>query len=263
MPYRPPRHSKWSDNPILAAIACPPQNIGVEFQTTHWSVVLLAGQADSPAGSDALEALCRAYWAPLYFFARRKGHGDADAKDLTQQFFARLLARNDFAGLDANKGKFRTFLLAAFTYFLANDYDRSRALKRGGGQKVLPLDDLTDQQLAQCADGRQETPGQLFDRNWARTVLMHALTRLKAGMAADGKAQQFELLKPFLTMEGNAAAYATVAPQLGVAPNSVAVLVGRLRQRFRETVRAELKQTVATPWDLEEEMRHLFAALNE
>jgi DNA-directed RNA polymerase specialized sigma24 family protein len=235
----------------------------VEFQTTHWSVVLLAGQADSPAGNAALEKLCHAYWPPVYFFARRKGYNDADAKDLTQQFFSLLLARNDFAGLDGAKGKFRTFLLAAFTHFLANEHDRATALKRGGGQRALPLEDLTDQQLAQFSSAENAAPGKLFDRNWALAVLAQSLARLKTEMAGTGKTAQFDLLKNFLTAEGLSADYADTARTLGVAPGSVPVLVHRLRQRYREIVRAELAQTVATPSDLEEEMRHLFAVLNQ
>ena len=235
----------------------------VEFNTTHWSVVLLAGQTASPESSAALEKLCRAYWPPVYFFARRKGYGDADAKDLTQQFFSRLLARNDFAGLDASKGKFRTFLLAAFTHFLANEFDRASALKRGGGQTALPLDDLSDEQLAQFSCAENFPPAKMFDKNWALSVLAQSLVKLKAEMARAGKSPHFDTLKIFLTTERGAADYAAAAQKLGVAPNSVPVLVHRLRQRYRELVRAELAQTVATPSDLAEEMRHLFAVLNQ
>lgn len=235
----------------------------MEFNTTHWSVVLLAGQTASPESSAALEKLCRAYWPPVYFFARRRGYGDADAKDLTQQFFSLLLARNDFAGLDATKGKFRTFLLAAFTHFLANEHDRAQAQKRGGGQIALPLDDLSDEQLAQLSSAENFPAAKIFDKNWALTVLGQSLSRLKAEMTEAGKEPQFQLLKVFLTTEGGAADYEATAQKLGVAPNSVPVLVHRLRQRYRELVRAELAQTVATPSDLDEEMRHLFAVLNQ
>lgn len=225
--------------------------------------MLLAGQEHSPERAAALEKLCRAYWPPVYFFARRKGYGDADAKDFTQQFFSLLLARNDFAGLDASKGKFRTFLLAAFSHFLANEHDRASALKRGGGQIALPLDELTDEQMAQFSSAENCPPAQMFDKNWALAVLGQSLLRLKAEMTQAGKDQQFHLLKTFLTAEGGAADYAATAQQLGVAPASVPVLVHRLRQRYREIVRAELAQTVATPSDLDEEMRHLFAVLNQ
>jgi RNA polymerase sigma-70 factor (ECF subfamily) len=177
-------------------------------------------------------------------------------------FFSLLLARNDFAGLDARRGKFRTFLLAAFTNFLANEHDRASALKRGGGQVILPLDDLTDEQLGHSAAANNLPPAELFDRNWALTVLAQALARLKAVLVQAGKARQFDLLKAFLTTDGRAADYADAAQQMGVAPASVPVLVHRLRQRYRELVRTELAQTVATPTDLEEEMRHLFAVLN-
>jgi DNA-directed RNA polymerase specialized sigma24 family protein len=234
----------------------------MEFQTTHWSVVLLAGREHSPERAAALEKLCRAYWPPVYFFARRRGHGDADAKDFTQQFFSLLLARNDFAGLEASKGKFRTFLLAAFTHFLSNEYDRAAALKRGGGRLVLPLDDLSDEQLAQSCATETCSPAKSFDRHWAQAVLAQSYARLKTEMEQEGKAPQFDALRIFLTADGNAESYAGAAQQIGVAPNSVPVLVHRLRQRYREVVRAELAQTVATPSDLEEEMRHLFEVLN-
>jgi len=238
-------------------------NAPTQFQTTHWSVVLQAGLETSPERSAALEKLCRAYWQPVYFFARRRGYGDADAKDFTQQFFSRLLARNDFAGLDATKGKFRTFLLAAFTHFLANEHDRASAQKRGGGQITLPLDDLTDEQLGKLSGQESFPPAKWFDKEWAMTLLAQALARLKGQFTHGGKEQQFALLKPFLTSEGTAPQYAAVAQELGVAPASVPVLVHRLRHSYREMVRAEIAQTVASPSDLEEEMRHLFAILNQ
>lgn len=235
----------------------------MQFNTTHWSVVRLAGRERSPESDAALEKLCRAYWPPVYFFARSRGCGDADAKDHAQQFFSLLLARNDFAGLDASKGKFRTFLLAAFTHFLANEHDRATALKRGGGQASLPLDELTDQQLAQFSAAEHFPPAKIFDKTWALAVLSRSLENLKSEMGRDGKTPQFDALKAFLTAEGNAATYAEAAQTIGVAPASVPVLVHRLRQRFRDAVRAELAQTVATPSDLEDEMRHLFMVLNE
>lgn len=224
--------------------------------------MLLAGQEHAPERAAALEKLCRTYWLPVYFFARSRGSGDADAKDLTQHFFALLLARNDFAGVDPGKGKFRTFLLAAFTHFLANEQDRVRALKRGGGQVALPLDDLTDEQLARFAAASDFQPARRFDENWAHAVLAESLAKLQAEMAEAGKAAQFDVLKVFLTTDGTAAAYTGAAQALGLATNSVPVLVHRLRQRYRAEVRAEVAQTVATPSDLEEEMRHLFDVLN-
>ena len=222
-----------------------------------------AGQAHSPESAVALEQLCRRYWPPIYFFARQKGYSDADAKDFTQQFYLRLIAGNDFAGLDSRKGKFRTFLLAAFSNFLANEHDRATALKRGGGKVTLPLDELTDEQMSRFEATVGFPPASLFDKNWASLVLAQALSRLKTEMQQAGKQRQYDLLKIFLTTDGHAADYADVAQKLDVAVGSVPVLVHRLRVRFRELARAELAQTVSSPMDLEEEMRHLFVVLNQ
>jgi RNA polymerase sigma-70 factor (ECF subfamily) len=233
------------------------------FNTTHWSVVLSAGQSHSQQTVEALEKLCRAYWQPLYFFARRKGHNDADAKDLTQQFFSMLLQRNDFAGLGPGQGRFRTFLLVSFTNFLANEYDRANALKRGGGKIVVSLDTLSDEQIKQFENSPHSQPGAAFDRHWAASILSQALGRLKTECATNQKGAQFELLRPFLTVEGAASDYAGMAQKLDVAPSSVPVLVHRFRQRYRELVREEVAQTLSSPADFEEEMKHLFQVLND
>lgn len=234
-----------------------------QFNTTHWSVVLQAGLIHSPESAVALEKLCRRYWPPIYFFARQKGYSDADAKDFTQEFYLRLITRNDFAGLDSRKGKFRTFLLAAFSHFLANEHDRATALKRGGGQADLPLEELTDEQIGQYEVIGDVPPATLFDKNWASLVLAQALTRLKTEMHEAGKERQYDLLKIFLTTDGSPRDYAGVAQTLEVAVASVPVLVHRLRLRYRELARAELAQTVSSPTDLEEEMHHLFEVLNQ
>lgn len=221
-----------------------------------------AGESQSSERALALERLCGAYWLPIYGFARRRGHGEEDAKDLTQQFFSRLLERNDFAGLDPQRGKFRTFLLTAFTHFLANEFDRASTLKRGGGKTIVSFDELSSEQLGQCDLAADCSPARAFDVRWAQAVLERALARLKEDYAAADKAPHFEMLKDFLTTDANGGDYATVARRLGVADSSVAVLVHRLRQRYRELVRAEVAQTVSSPAELEEEMRHLFDVLN-
>ena len=238
-------------------------NNGGQFSTTRWSVVLLAGRSMSPESAAALEKLCRAYWPPIYCFARRKGWNDADAQDLTQQFFAHLLARNDFGGVDPRKGKFRTFLLAAFSHFLANEYDRLRAQKRGGGVAILSLDALPLEEAGELEPASNVSPGTQYDRRWAKTILEAALRRLAEEMLLNGKPGGFEALKPFLTANAVPGDYAAVAVRLEVAEASVPVLVHRLRQRYRELVRAEVAQTVTSPAELEEEMRHLFAVLNQ
>jgi DNA-directed RNA polymerase specialized sigma24 family protein len=239
-----------------------PKPVG-QFSTTHWSVVLLAGQTVSPDSQAALEKLCRAYWHPIFLFARRKGHGEEDAKDLTQQFFARLLERNDFSGLNPSKGKFRTFLLTAFTHFLANEYDRASALKRGGGRQIFSLEEFSPDELGDVSAASRVAPATLFDLRWAKTILQAALQQLKQEMSAAKKTAQFETLKAFLTANAGDGDYAGAAQKLGVEVSSVPVFVHRLRQRYRELVREEVARTVTSPVELEEEMRHLFEVLNQ
>lgn len=231
------------------------------FATTHWSVVLRAGETHSPESSAALERLCRNYWFPLFAFIRRKGHREEDARDLTQQFFASLLARKDLRTVRASKGRFRTFLLAAMTHFLSNERDRAHAAKRGGGQVPVSFDEMTPEELRRYEPATHLTPDKLFDQRWAMTLLGTALTRLREEMESAGKAQQFQALKTFLTNEPDEGDYATVARRLGGTNQSIAVAVHRLRQRYRALVRAEVAHTVSSPIEVEEEMRHLFAAL--
>jgi RNA polymerase sigma-70 factor (ECF subfamily) len=234
-----------------------------QFSTTRWSVVLLAGQEGSPQSAAALEKLCRTYWQPICAFAWRKGWSEEDAKDLTQQFFALLLARKDFSGLDLRKGKFRTFLLAAFTHFLANEYDRANALKRGGGQTIISLEQFPTEELDKISPREEVSPDTIYDLRWAKTILKTAWLQLKQEMFRADKQGQFDELKQFLTINAVPGGYAAAAEKLGAEVSSVPVLVHRLRQRYRELVRQEVAQTVSTPTELEEEMRHLFAVLNQ
>ena len=223
---------------------------------------MLAGREGSQETAAALEKLCRTYWPPICAFARRKGWGEEDAKDLTQQFFARLLERKDFSGLDAGKGKFRTFLLAAFTHFLANEYDRAHALKRGGGQEIFSLDQFPPEAGEGAWPAEGVSPGDAYDLGWAATILRTALRQLKEEMSRADRPGRFEALEQFLTVQAGAEQYGAAAEKLGIEVSSVPVLVHRLRQRYRELVRAEVAQTVSSPTELEEEMRHLFALVN-
>ena len=232
------------------------------FLTTHWSVVLTAGRESSSAGAAALEQLCRTYWFPLFAFLRRKGFGDEDAKDLTQQFFTRLLERNDFRGVEARKGKFRTFLLTSLTHFVSNERDRAQAAKRGGGKIIFSLDAIPPEQFQRVEPASDLSPDKLFDQRWAMTLLDTAVMRLQAEMTDADRAGQFELLKKFLTEEPAEGEYIELAKRLGNSSQAVAVAVHRLRQRYRQLVRAEVANTVSSPTEVEEEMRHLFAALN-
>jgi RNA polymerase sigma-70 factor (ECF subfamily) len=236
--------------------------ISGQFSTTRWSLVLLAGQTLSPAHTMALEHLCRAYWQPICAFARRKGWSEEDAKDLTQQFFADLLARNGFHGLGSRRGKFRTFLLTAFTHFLANEYDRVTAQKRGGGQALVSLDQFPAEALGGIPPAEALPPELHYDFHWAQAVLAAALQHLKSEISPTDQPGLFDVLKPFLTASAGADEYALVAGKLGVKTSSIPVRIHRLRQRYRELVRAEVAQTVSSPLELEEEMRHLFAVLN-
>lgn len=231
-----------------------------QFTTTRWSVVLLAGQETSSEARAALEKLCRVYWQPVCAFARRKGWNEEDAKDLTQQFFASLLQRKDFSSVDPAKGKFRTFLLSAFTNFLANEYDRANALKRGGGRAILSLDQLPPDEWMTVS---QASPLALYDLRWAQTIVQTALAELTAEMSKTGKEAQFVALKSFLTVNAEAGEYGVVAEKLGMESSSVPVLVHRLRQRYRQLVRQEVAQTVSSPLELEEEMRYLLAVLSQ
>ena len=232
------------------------------FATTHWSVVLQAGESASSQGAVALEKLCRTYWYPLYAFIRRQGHAEADAQDLTQEFFARLLAGNTFRTVDARKGKFRTFLLAALGHFLANAREHAQAAKRGGGQTIISLDVITAEQLHRLEPASDLSPDKLFDQRWAMTLLEVAVGQLQEEMATTGKGRQFEALKPFLTNEPSDGEYAIIGRRIGSPGPSVAVTVHRLRQRYRELVRTAVAHTVSSPTEVEEEMRHLYAALH-
>jgi RNA polymerase sigma-70 factor (ECF subfamily) len=234
---------------------------GAVFATTRWTVVLNAGHAKAPEAAAALEQLCRTYWYPLYAFVRREGRSPHDAQDLTQEFFARLLERNDVASVDRAKGRFRSFLLAALKNFLANERLRVRALKRGGGAVHVPIDTGSAETRygVEVADDR--TPEALFERRWALTVLDTVLERLCAEQQAAGKADQFEKLRGTLSTKSDLIPYATLAAQLGASEGAVKVIVHRLRQRYRAILREEIAQTVPTPAEIEPELRHLLAAL--
>ncbi len=230
------------------------------FAATRWTVVLTAGQAASPQAGRALEELCRAYWYPLYAYVRRRGYEAHEAEDLTQEFFARLLAKNYLADVDRTKGKFRSFLLASLKHFLANEWDRAHAAKRGGDQPLLSLDTQTAETRYRSEPADELSPEKLLERQWALALLDQVLDRLQAEFVTDGKAEQFDHLKPFLTEGKGTTSYAAVATKLGTTDGAVKVAVHRLRRRYRELLREEISHTVATPAEIEEEIRHLFAA---
>jgi RNA polymerase sigma-70 factor (ECF subfamily) len=231
------------------------------FATTHWSLVLSASDQPSPQAADALEKLCRAYWLPIYAFVRRQGYGPHDAQDLTQEFFARLLGKKQLAIVDPAKGRFRSFLLASLKHFLANEWDKTRAQKRGGGQILIPIDVATAETSCGIEPADDLTAEKIFERRWALTLLEQVLCRLRAEYIRDGKENLFEQLKPTLTEVSRSVRYVEIAARLGTNEGAVKVAVHRLRQRYREVLRAEIADTVASPGEVEDEIRNLFAAL--
>ncbi len=233
-----------------------------QFVTTQWTAVLAAGRSDSTHARTALEKLCRDYWFPLYAYVRRQGHDAHDAQDLTQEFFARLLEKNYLADVQREKGRFRSFLLAAMKHFLANEWHRANAQKRGGGQKLIPLEAGDAESRYGVEPAHNESPDKLFERRWALTVLDLVLTRLREEHVASGKINNFDALKGCLTGDRALLPYAELGATLGMSEGAVKVAVHRLRQRYRELLRAEIANTVATAAEVEEEMRHLFAALS-
>jgi RNA polymerase sigma-70 factor (ECF subfamily) len=235
---------------------------GDVFATTHWTVVLAAGQRHTPQADAALEELCQTYWFPLYAYVRRRGYAKADAEDLTQAFFARLLEKNFLADLDSERGKFRAFLLAALKHFLANEWDKAQAQKRGGGETHLSLDWQTADTKFQVAATAEPSPDKAFDREWALALLAKVIERLQSECAADGKAKLFEQLKLFLTTGRGDTAQSEVAKALGMEEGAVRVAIHRLRKRYRELLRDEIANTLSDAAMVDEEMRALFGAFN-
>ena len=232
-----------------------------QFRTTRWSTVLAAADRSSPGHPQALASLCEAYWYPLYCFVRRRSCDAAEAEELTQEFFLRLLEKDYLRNVSQGKGKFRTFLLVCLRRFLANEWDRRTAQKRGGGRPIasLDLEEAAERYRLEPAD--EMTPERAFERRWALTVLERVVVSLAEDMAASGKARRFEALKVYLTGEGDALPYAQAATLLGMSEGAVKVAVHRLRSRFREKLRSEVAETLADPREVDEELQCLLSAL--
>src|SRR5262245_48886725 len=232
------------------------------FATTHWSVVLLAGQADSPDAAEALEKLCRTYWYPLYVYVRRQGNSPEDAQDLTQDFFARLIEKNYFAKADRDRGKFRTFLLGSLKNFLVNEWKRAGRLKRGGDLTFLSLDAKAAEERYAGEQIDETNPVNDFERQWAVALIEQVFSILRSEYAAADQTQLFDALKIFVWGDKALVSYAQIGQQVNLAEGTVKVAVHRLRQRFREMLRAEVAHTVARPEDIDDELRHLIAVLS-
>jgi RNA polymerase sigma factor (sigma-70 family) len=237
-----------------------PQNGAIAFTTTHWSVVLEA-QGESPAAQEALEKLCRIYWRPIYSFVRRQGAGTEDAEDLTQGFFAQLLERRSLSAVRKEKGRLRSYLLGALKYFLADEQRRAMAIKRGKGQRLIPLEELRADERIGMEPADPLTAEMIYERRWASTLLEHVLSRLKDEYHAAGNATLFDSLKELLPDEPGAPSQAEIAARLGITENAVRQAFYRFRQRYQSLLRGEIAHTVATPGDIEDELRHLIAVL--
>jgi RNA polymerase sigma-70 factor (ECF subfamily) len=230
-----------------------------DFPTTLWTVVLHAGKDAPVEAQAALVQLCQAYWYPLYSFVRRRGYSSHDAEDLTQAFFAQLLEKHGLIRVDPERGRFRTFLLASLKNFLANDWDRVHARKRGGGQSIVALDEETAEARYRLEPSHEMTPERHFERQWAMTLLDQVLAALRDEYHSEGKGALFEELKAVFI--GQPVTYADMAARLRRSEGAIKVAVHRLRHRYRELMRARISATVGEG-DVEDELRHLLAVLS-
>ena len=232
-----------------------------QFATTHWSLVLRAGSFGEPSSTEALDKLCRAYWFPLYAFARREGSNPEDAQDLTQEFFSRLLARNYLQMADRNRGRFRSFLLASFKHMMANERRNAARQKRGGDAQVFSLDQFEAEERYQLEPMDTASPDRLFERRWAETTLARVLERLESEYT--GQTMRFDDLKVFLIEPKGTAAFAEVASRLAVSESALKSVIHRMRKRYAELFRDEVAQIVVNPADIEDEIRHMLTVLAE
>jgi RNA polymerase sigma factor (sigma-70 family) len=236
------------------------QKGAVAFTTTHWSVVLEA-QGESPAAQEALEKLCRIYWRPIYSFVQRQGVAPEEAEDITQGFFASLFERGSLSAVRKEKGRLRSYLLGALKYFLADEQRRAMAIKRGKGQRLVPLEELRAENRVEMEPADPVTAEQIYERRWASTVLERVLSLLKDQYRAAGNTALFDSLKQLLPDEPDAPSQADIAAHLGMTENAVRQAFHRFRQRYQSLLREEIAHTVATPGDIEDELRHLIAVV--
>jgi len=231
------------------------------FATTHWSVVIAAGRRQTPESDTALGTLCEIYWYPLYVYVRRQGHQPAEAQDLTQEFFARVLEKHYLQAADRERGRFRTFLLTAMKRFLQNERKRAAAQKRGGGRPILSIDFESGEERFQRELSDDWTPERVYERRWALTLLDHVLDQLERDYTEKGKGPLFERLRVFITATTTAPSYEELAAELEMTMGSVRVAVHRLRQRYRDLLRAEIANTVSNEDEVDEELDHLLSAI--
>lgn len=227
------------------------------FATTHWSVVLTAGQAGQPGAAEALAHLCQIYWFPLYAYVRRRGYAPAEAEDLTQGFFLHLLESDAVRIADRGKGRFRSFLLTSLNHYLLDAKDRARAQKRGGGSPVISIDAASAEERYQLEPPDEHSPDRLFERQWALALFDEVLRRLERAEAESGRGTIFQQLREYVALSGNGRAYAQAALELHMSEDGVKKAVQRLRRRYQQLFREEILQTLENPADLEAEIRYL------
>jgi DNA-directed RNA polymerase specialized sigma24 family protein len=236
------------------------QKASIAFTTTHWSVVLEV-QGQSPAAQEALEKLCRTYWRPVYGFIRRQGIGTQEAEDLTQGFFFLLLERRDFNAVRKEKGRLRSYLLTSLKHFLASEQGRAMTLKRGKGQRLIPLEELRANERGEMEPADPLTADRLYERRWALTLMEQVLRRLKDEYCTAGNAALFDSLKQLLPDEAGAQSRTEIASQLGMTDNALRQAYHRFRHRYQLLLREEISHTVAVASDVEDELRHLISVL--
>src|SRR6516165_7453768 len=230
-----------------------------QFPTTRWTMVAAAGDPQRKDARSALVSLCESYWYPLYAYLRRRGYSSDQAQDLTQEFFVRVIEGRYLDRAEPEKGRFRAFLLTSLKFFVADEVDRRRSHKRGGGM-VVPLEFSSGEERYQCEPGHDETPERIYERRWALSVLDRVVEKLRNEFVQHGRPDHFERLKVFLLGQSDAP-YAALAQELNTSEGALKVAIHRLRKRYRELFRQEIADTVADPAAVESELRHLAAAL--
>jgi RNA polymerase sigma-70 factor (ECF subfamily) len=233
------------------------------FHTTHWSVVLAAGEEGSAQAATALARLCQTYWFPVYAFIRKRGHSPEQTQDFTQEFFAGFLEKNYVAKAARDRGRFRAFLMSSVENFLHNEHDRAKAQKRGGGQGHLSLDYAAAEERYQFEPVEDSDPAKIFEQQWAATLLETVLIRLRHEFGAEGRMGLFEDLQAHLWGDAESIPYAQLAQKCGLTESNIKTIAHRLRQRYRALLREEIAQTVSQPGEVDDEIRHLMRTVSQ
>jgi RNA polymerase sigma-70 factor (ECF subfamily) len=240
-----------------------PVEAAKQFHTTHWSVVLAAGEAGSELAGAALSRLCHSYWFPVYAFIRKRGHSPEQAQDFTQEFFAGFLEKKYIAKASRDRGRFRCFLMTSVENFLRNENSRAQAQKRGGGRRLISLDEKDAEERYLCEPGTEMDPAKAFEQRWAATLLNSALARLQEEFAMTGRQDLFEALQAHLWGDSDSVPYPRLAEQFGLTTANVKTIAHRLRLRYRELLREEIAHTVALPSQIDDEIRYLMKVVSE